>query len=116
MHGDEDFGAHLRTIGVDPACPTTFMQKIGELTLRPEVSIHNILAFGNTAYVAHYQDGVRIFDVSTPAAPQLTGWYNTWRGPGDSFFEGAIGIDVDLDAGLIYVADHPRGLLILRLP
>ena len=37
------------------------------------------------------------------------------RRDGNSFFEGAIGIDVDLAANLVYVADTARGLLILRI-
>jgi hypothetical protein len=118
VHGDEDFGAHLRTIGVDPgeACAGQFGKQLGELSLRPEVSIHNIMAFGSTAYVAHYQDGVRLYDLSDPAAPRLDRWFNTWLGgPGNSFFEGATGIDVDLEAGRIYVADIPRGLLVLSI-
>ena len=31
-----------------------------------------------------------------------------------AFFEGAVGLDVDLTRKLIFVADSPRGLLILR--
>lgn len=114
VHGDEDFGAHLRTIGVDEDCPDTFMKQIGELTLRPEVSVHNLMGQGTLAYASWYQDGIRVIDVADPAAPRLVAWFNTWQGgPGKSFFEGAIGIDVDAATGRIYVADEPRGLLIL---
>jgi hypothetical protein len=45
----------------------------------------------------------------------VTAWYNSWDGgPGNNFYEGAIGLDVDLGSGLIYLADTDRGLLILR--
>ena len=115
IHGDEDFTAHLRVIDVDPASGS-YMTSIGELSLRPEVSIHNIMAFGDRAYVAWYQDGLRVVDVSDPTAPALTAYFNSWDGrDGVSFFEGAIGLDVDLGAGLIYVADTARGLIVLRL-
>ena len=56
--GDEDYTAHLRIIDVDPESPA-FMTRIGELELREQISVHNIMAFGDTAYVAWYQDGVR---------------------------------------------------------
>jgi hypothetical protein len=118
VHGDEDFGAHLRMVGVDPSagCAAQFQQELGALSLRPEVSIHNILAFGSTAYIAWYQDGVRIVDVSNPASPVQTAYFNTWDGRvGTGFFEGAIGIDVDLGKSRIYVADHPRGLMVLSI-
>ncbi len=112
--GDEDFGAHVRIVDVDDGKPDTFMTKIGEFQLRPEVSVHNIMAFGDKAYVAHYQDGVRILDLSDPTSPTLAAYFNTWDGPGDSFYEGAVGLDVDRDNGLLYVADAERGLIILR--
>jgi hypothetical protein len=112
--GDEDFGAHLRVIDVADGSPT-FMRMIGELQLRPEVSIHNIMAFGDKAYVAWYQDGLRIVDLSDPTQPFVSAYYNTWDGRvGESFYEAAIGLDLDLGAGLIYLADTARGLLVLR--
>lgn len=111
--GDEDFTAHVRIIDVDPAAPT-YMQMIGELSLRPEVSVHNIMAFGDRAYISWYQDGIRIVDLADPATPTVVAYFNTWDGrDGMSFYEGAIGLDVDLNSGLVYAADTARGLLIL---
>lgn len=112
--GDEDFGAHMRILDADPTS-NGYMTMIGELQLRPEVSIHNIMAFEDKAFVAHYQDGLRIIDLSDPTTPAVTGYFNTWDGRnGSSFYEGATGIDVDREAGLVYVADTERGLLIFR--
>lgn len=119
LHGDEgmtgtgDGGAFMRVLDGDPASPT-FMQELGRYQSRPEVGIHNIELHGDLAYIAYYQDGVRIVDLADPTAPREVAHYNTWDpltaygGP----FEGAIGIRV-VD-GLIYVADSERGLLILR--
>lgn len=111
--GDEDFTSHLRVVDVDGASPT-FLELIGEFALRPEVSAHNVMAFGDTVYAAWYQDGIRVLDLSDPENPTLAAYYNSWGGPGLSFYEGAIGLDVDLGAGLIYVADVQRGLLVLQ--
>lgn len=112
--GDEDWDAHVHVVDVDPASPT-FLQRLGELRLRPEVSVHNIMAFGDKAYVAWYQDGLRILDVSDPTNPTQRAYFHTWRPvSGRSFFEGAIGLDVDVASGLIYVADTHRGLVIVR--
>jgi hypothetical protein len=76
------------------------------------------MAFGTKAYFSHYQDGIRVLDISDPTNPQQTGFFNTWdpQGPTSTsaFFEGAVGIDVDLQRKLIFVADSPRGLLILQ--
>jgi hypothetical protein len=115
VHGDEGYGAHVSIVDVDPESPQ-FMQTIGEFQTRPEVSVHNIQAFGQRAYMAHYQDGVRILDLRDPTRPEQIAYFNTWstETASPAAFEGALGIDVHRDRGLIYVADTPRGLLILR--
>lgn len=117
LHGDEAYGAHLDVVDIDPASPT-FMKPFASYKTRDWVSIHNIMAFGTKAYFTYYQDGVRVMDIADPANPKLLGYYNTWDPQADytssAFFEGAVGLDVDLARKLIFVADSPRGLLILR--
>lgn len=115
VHGDEDFGAHVRIVDVDPAS-SRFMEQIGEWALPPQVSVHNVMAFGDLAFVAHYQFGVRILDLSDPTAPRQVAHFNTWspEAGGYSMYEGATGLDIDLQDRLIYVADIERGLLVLR--
>lgn len=114
LHGDEDFTGHLRVL--DVTSPGT-MRLLGEWQLRPEVSIHNVMLLGTRAYIAHYQDGVRVLDLSRPEAPRQEAYFNTWgfdSHPGTSFYEGVVGLDVDQANHLIYAADSARGLLILR--
>ena len=115
IHGDEGLGAHLRVVDVDPSSDE-FMDEIGTWETRPEVSIHNMMLIGSRAYVAYYQDGVRVIDLADPTAPGLAAYHHTWDlETGSSFgFSGAIGIHVDPESGLIYVADTDRGLLIFR--
>ena len=76
------------------------------------------MAFGTKVYLTYYQDGVRVLDVSDPSRPTQLGYYNTWDPQADytssAFFEGAVGLDVDPARRLVFVADSPRGLLILR--
>jgi hypothetical protein len=111
LHGEEAYGAHLHVIDL------ATMQPIAEWKTRDYVSIHNIMAFGSKAYFTHYQDGVRVLDVSDPLHPTQIGYYNTWDPQADytssDFFEGAVGIDVDMARHLVFIADSPRGLLIL---
>jgi hypothetical protein len=115
-HGDEQWGSHLRLVDVTEGTGG-FLQQTGEWKTRDEVSAHNIMAFGSIVYVAYYQDGVRLIDIADPAHPRPVAWFNTWpgydRGYGHSFFEGAVGIDVDLARKRIYVADSNRDLIIL---
>jgi hypothetical protein len=117
LHGEEGYDAHLNIVDIDPASPT-YMVPFASWQTRPWISIHNIMAFGTKVYLTHYQDGVRVLDVATPANPTQLGYYNTWDPQADyatsAFFEGAVGLDVDLARKLVFVADTPRGLLILH--
>ena len=118
VHGDEQYGAHVRIVDVAPESPE-FLSTVAGYQTRPEVSVHNIMAHGDRAFVTYYQDGLRILDISDPANPTLAGHYHTWPGfgprHGHSFFEGAIGVDFDPESNTIYVADTQRGLLVLSL-
>jgi hypothetical protein len=117
LHGEEAYGAHLDIVDLDPQSPT-FMQSFAQWKTRDYVSIHNIMIFGTKAYFTYYQDGVRVLDVADPAHPAQLGYYNTWDPQADyttsDFFEGAVGLDVDPARHLVFVADSPRGLLILQ--
>jgi hypothetical protein len=107
--------SNLRLLDGDPASPT-FLATLGEWQLRPEVSMHNVMAIGELAYLAHYHDGIRVLDLANPAAPAMIGYYNTWiegTGPAGSL-AGAFGLDLDPVRKRIYVADSLRGLLILE--
>jgi hypothetical protein len=119
LHGDEgltgtpDGAAFMRILDGDPASPT-FFQEIARYQSRREVGIHNIELHGDRAYVAHYQDGARILDLSDPTAPREVAHFNTWdpdTAPGAAF-EGVVGMR--LVDGFVYLADTERGLIILR--
>jgi hypothetical protein len=117
VHGEELYDAYMTVLDVDPASPE-FMQPLSTYQTREYVSIHNFTGAGTKTYFTHYQDGVRVVDLADPKKPKLVGYYNTWdpadpAAPG-GFFASAIGIDLDVDRKLIFVADLERGLLVLR--
>ncbi|MGH7855863.1 MAG: LVIVD repeat-containing protein, partial [Candidatus Binatia bacterium] len=118
VHGDEQWGSHVHLVDVTEGT-AAFATSIGEWETRPEVSVHNVMAAGTRAYLAYYQDGVRVLDIADPAKPRAIAHFQTHPGYdrryGRSFFEGAIGIDLDLARQRIYVADSHRGLIILEL-
>jgi hypothetical protein len=122
FEGSKDWGAHLRVLDVTEPQQSVL---IAQWRMRPEVSIHDMVldAERKRLYVAHYQDGVRVLDVSDPVVPTEVAHFNTWEplqpGRGVDFFDGAVGIrrasppDAP-EAGLIFVVDTTRGLLVLR--
>ncbi|WP_241758552.1 LVIVD repeat-containing protein [Pyxidicoccus parkwayensis] len=110
----EDWGAHLSVLNVTiPESPV----QMGEFRMRPEVSIRSVTLSGTKLYVAYYQDGLRVLDVSVPGEPRQVGYYNTWResdaARGVSFFDGLNTLRVPGD-GYVYATETSRGLLIFR--
>jgi hypothetical protein len=74
---------------------------------------------GDRLYIAWYQEGVRVLDVSNPTKPREVAHFNAYResdpGRTDGVFEGAYGIRVPGD-DFVYVVESARGLLILDEP
>jgi hypothetical protein len=106
-------GAHLSILDGDPVSPS-FMDEIAKYQTRPEVGIHYWEVHGTKAYIAYYQDGVRVIDLANPSQPREVAHYNTWLDDSayGGAFEGALAVRKVGD--LLYVADIGRGLLILR--
>jgi hypothetical protein len=114
-NGDEGPGSGLRLLDGDAASPT-FLGRLGEWHLRSEISIHNVMARGARVYLTHYQDGVRVLDITDPTMPAQVGYFNTWQEDHATaaFYSAAIGQDLDAANRRIYVADTIRGLLVLE--
>ena len=119
LHGDEDFGAHLRILDITAPGDDRFLKQVAAVSLRPEVSIHNIEMHGTRASIAWYQDGLRVLELANPARPTQVAHFNSWNPrvhPGLSFYEGAIGVHVDPNRRRVYLADTHRGLIVLEDP
>ncbi|WP_338867525.1 hypothetical protein [Myxococcus stipitatus] len=112
--GGEDWGSYLSVL--DVVNPASILQ-VGEFRLRPEVSIRSMTLSGSKLYVAFYQDGLRVLDVSNPGDVRQVAYYNSWRetdaNRGTTFFEGLNNVVVPGD-GYIYAMESSRGLLIFR--
>ena len=74
---------------------------------------HNIMITNEFAYVAYYNEGLRVFDLRYPI-PQEIAHYDTY--PDDSPFKmfGAWGVYSDLPSGRIIVSDRTYGLFLLK--
>ncbi|NPC84774.1 hypothetical protein HPC49_41980, partial [Pyxidicoccus fallax] len=116
FEGGDGHRSHLRVLDVtDPE----HIVKMGEFRLRPHASIHDFVLRGTRLYVAWYQEGLRVLDVSNPTQPKQVAHYNTFRetdpGRTDRAQDGASGIRVPGD-GRVYLVDTSRGLLIFDEP
>jgi hypothetical protein len=79
-------------------------------------SIHNVLVRGNTVYISWYSDGVRLVDISNPAAPKEIGAFvpPPVADPWGIFPTAAVEWGVHPTGKLILASDINAGLYILR--
>jgi hypothetical protein len=63
----------------NPALPTLVRSiKAGDLNLNA-ITPHNPVVMGNFLYVAWYQAGIQVFDLTNPADPKRVGQYDTFQ-------------------------------------
>jgi len=72
-------------------------------------------------FVSGYEDGLQVFDMSDPEHPKTVAWYDTYLGPhktggcGDRVCNGAFGVDVRNEDGLIVISDMVTGFWAFRM-
>jgi len=115
LHNDEvGTNSWYKVLDVTPGSPS-FLQVQSEYNTTTEQISHNITMDGTTAYLAYYDHGVRILDVGDPTAPVELGYFHTFDPQTATFsFDGAVDIALDPERNLLFVADVPNGLVILR--
>lgn len=79
---------------------------------------HNPFIKGNLLYMAYYQDGLQVYDISNPATPVLAGFFDThYQNPVGTYpnpaYAGAWGAYPWLPSGNILVNDMQNGLFVL---
>ena len=92
---------------------------IGEWTVAPTKSGHMIEIRWPYAFIADYEQGLRILDIRNPADPVQTGFYDTYNyatpyGVGTEA-SGSYGLDVRNADGLIVMADMHSGFWAFKL-
>lgn len=89
----------------------------------PQTTPHNPFIVNNQyCFVSSYQDGLQLFDISTPSAPFLAGYFdtypagggnnNTW--PSNGGYEGQWGAYPYLPSKTIFALDESNGIFLLR--
>lgn len=69
---------------------------------------------GNLLFVAWYQNGLAVFDITDPRQPLLVGNYDTWPGPVKNNGDGNWGVWPYLGLDRVLVSDRTTGLYVLN--
>lgn len=111
---DETDGGHLRIWDISDRQSVV---QVGEYVVDPgpgpHAIIHNVQVLGDLAYIAWYEAGVVVLDVSTPTAPLLVGWHDTWEDETQGFYAGAW--TAAPKPPYIYVSDFTAGLFVMKV-
>lgn len=80
--------------------------------LAPTGLAHNTHLKGDYAYVSHYADGLRIYDISDPSDIFEAGYYDSYASPGGGFV-GAWGAFPFFASGKVLISDMQTGLYVV---
>lgn len=75
--------------------------------------VHNVEIYGNYALIAHYTAGIRLVDISNPAAPTETAWYDTYPSNNNNSYNGCWGVYM-FPSGKIIGSDRQTGLYVVK--
>lgn len=75
--------------------------------------VHNVEIYGNYAVVAHYTSGIRIINISNPAAPVEVAWYDTRPQDNSNNYAGCWGV-YKFPSGKIIGSDMANGLFVIK--
>ena len=86
---------------------------IAQIVVNPSASVHNCFIKGNYLYVAHYTEGVRIWDISNPFSPVEAARYDTYPGGGVGY-SGVWDVYPYFPSGKIFASDMQTGLYVFQ--
>jgi hypothetical protein len=114
--------APLRIFDLQPALDgeqQNISDPISAFTANWENLVHNHEVRWPYVFVSGYLDGLQIFNLQDPMNPQTVGFYDTYIGPPNTdrydMFNGAFGVDVRNEDGLIVISDMSTGLWTFRM-
>jgi choice-of-anchor B domain-containing protein len=90
------------------------ISKVADIIVDPAAVVHNCYVKGDLLFIAHYTEGVRVFDVSDPTAPVEVAYYDTYQ-PADYGYRGCWTVYPHLPSGRIIASDMQTGLYVLEM-
>jgi len=97
----------------------TISKPIGAWTADWKNLAHNHEIRWPYVFVSGYLDGLQVFSLMDPTNPTTVAYYDTYTGPPNTeryaMFNGAFGVDVRNEDGLIVVSDMTTGFWVFRM-
>ncbi|HEX8299578.1 MAG TPA: choice-of-anchor B family protein, partial [Rubricoccaceae bacterium] len=90
------------------------VEMVGQIIVDGAAVVHNCYVRGNRLFLAHYTEGLRVFDITAPRTPVEVAFYDTYPGAGYGY-NGAWAVYPYLPSGRILVSDRTGGISVVRL-
>ncbi len=88
--------------------------KVDDIIVDPNAVVHNCYVLGDLLYIAHYTEGVRIYDIHNPESPVEVAYYDTYQ-PDLYGYRGCWTVTPFLPSGSIIASDMQTGLYVFEL-
>lgn len=110
---DEWYGNEIKIIDYSDPANVNLLHTFNPSSRPDSIIPHNLMIKGDFLYLSNYQDGLRIFNISDPQNPILTGYYDTYSGTNlAQGYNGAWGIYSFLPSGLVLISDMQTGFYV----
>ena len=111
VFADETPGTRIKKCAVSPNYDLQIQHNFGVPDIPYLKTPHNIYITNNLAYVAYYNDGLKIYDLRANPPEEIAAYDTHIDLPGNTFsMWGAWGIDADLPSNRVVVSDRISGL------
>ncbi|MFK7932979.1 MAG: choice-of-anchor B family protein [Saprospiraceae bacterium] len=111
---DENHNKDIKVVDVKDICEIEVTGTFDEGTPVSGTIPHNQVVACDYLYASYYYNGLRVYDISNPAEPELAMFYNTSSVDLRNSYEGAWGVYPFLPSGNILVSDMQEGLFVIE--
>ncbi len=111
---DETQGTKVKICEFDDLSTISISETFGTVDFQDFVP-HNIILLDHLAFVSYYNEGLRIFDL-TSAPHKEIGVYNTFNRDTDYKLKGAWGVFVIEENNQVLISDRQNGLFLFSFP
>ena len=110
--GDEiGSGNHTRVFDISDL---NDVNKVADIIVNPNTVAHNSYVKDGHLFIAHYVDGLRVWNVEDPADPYEVAFYDTHLQTPLGPYEGAWGVYPYFESGKVIVSDMQTGLYVFN--
>lgn len=110
--GDEiGSGTHTRVFDISNL---SSINKVADIIVNPNTVTHNSYVKDGHLFIAHYVDGLRVWNVEDPTDPYEVAFYDTHSQSPLSPYEGAWGVYPYFTSGKVIVSDMQTGLYVFN--